>query len=66
VASNEIRLPVAVSLKKNKREARKIYFYPESAGASLRTLWGKTEDFGKRIILGNGSDEIIELLEKLF
>ncbi|MFH1259911.1 MAG: histidinol-phosphate transaminase [Elusimicrobiota bacterium] len=68
LASNENPLgPSPLAVKKIKRTAGQLYFYPESSGVKLREALGKKLNISpNRIILGNGSDEIIELLGKTF
>lgn len=68
LASNENPLgPSVLAIKKIKQTASRVYFYPESSGIKLREALGKKLNISpNQIILGNGSDELIELLGKTF
>lgn len=68
LASNENPLgPSPAAIKTIRKKAAKVYFYPESSGIELRNKLAKKFRINPDwIILGNGSDEIIELLGKAF
>ncbi len=68
LASNENPLgPSKKAISALERSAKNIYFYPESSCPELRKkLAKKLQVKPENLIFGNGSDEIIELIGKVF
>ncbi len=64
VASNENPLgPAPLALEAIRNAASQMHIYPDGGGYNLRTALAKKFDLeNEKIILGNGSNEIIELL----
>jgi histidinol-phosphate aminotransferase len=68
LASNENPLgPSPKALAAMRRVERKLYLYPDGASTSLRAALAKKAGLSEdRVIIGAGSDELIELLGKTF
>ena len=64
LASNENSLgPAPSAIQAMKSEASGVHIYPDGGGYKLRTALAEKYDLGlENIVLGNGSNEIIELL----
>lgn len=64
LASNENPLgPAPLAIEAMKNEAAGVHIYPDGGGYKLRTALAEKYDLGlENVVLGNGSNEIIELL----
>src|SRR4051812_7455908 len=68
LASNENPLgPSAKTLNAMRKVGKKLYLYPDGASVALRMALAKKAGVAQdRVIIGEGSDELIELLGKTF
>src|ERR1035438_7656024 len=68
LASNENPLgPSARALTAMRKVGKKLFLYPDGASVSLRMALAKKFDVTQdRVIIGEGSDELIEILGKTF
>jgi len=68
LASNENPLgPSAKALAAMRKVGKKLYLYPDGASVSLRLALAKKAAVAQdRVIIGEGSDELIEILGKTF
>jgi len=64
LASNENPLgPAPAAIEAMKKEASGVHIYPDGGGYKLRSALAEKHDLGlENVVLGNGSNEIIELL----
>ena len=68
LASNENPLgPSPKAMEAMRREIERVHFYPDGGGFHLRTAIAEKFGLGREnVVLGNGSNEIIELLFHTF
>jgi histidinol-phosphate aminotransferase len=68
LASNENPLgPSPKALAAMRQVGKKLFLYPDGASVALRTALAKQADVSEdRVIIGEGSDELIEMLGKAF